>query len=32
LKVSTDQQPAMVLQWIREYDDGEAEPAAKKGK
>jgi hypothetical protein len=31
LKVSTDQQDAMVLQWIREYDDGEGTPA-KKGK
>lgn len=29
LKVSTDQQDAMVLQWIREYDDGEDKPAKK---
>lgn len=29
LQVSTDQQPALVLQWIREYDDGEAKPAGK---
>jgi hypothetical protein len=30
LQVSTDQQPALVLQWIREYDDGEGAPPKKK--
>lgn len=30
LQVSTEQQPALVLQWIREYDDGESKPAGKK--
>lgn len=30
LKVSTDQQPALVLQFVREYDDGEAKPKVKK--
>jgi hypothetical protein len=29
LKVSTDFNDAMVLQWIREYDDGEAKPKGK---
>lgn len=31
LQVSTDQQPALVLQWVRAYDDGEAKPKGKKG-
>lgn len=30
LQVSTEFNPAMVLQWIREYDDGEAKPPKKK--
>lgn len=32
LKVSTEFNDAMVLQWIRAYDDGETPPAKGKGK